>query len=404
MGIRQENNLRVRTFGTFDGGSSEANDDFRGLLRRYLELNGLSRSGGNVVIKRGTGNKKLAASSPAAAPAVPNAIGSGTGNPIFMHNPDVYAEAQRQMNLMGQTLGNHNLLHVLRNITIADSNGVELKPETRSKWMDGYRSTIVDAQQTLLGLDQGGYLDIILKRRKYHDYKAGQRAYDTWNSILLYEALSSDKKGPGGRSQEHYLVPFDAQSYLDKSSSGTPEDLGGAIGAWHLVPYRDSFIGVMGDRAGVDLLDLRDMDLSEKDLKTPAHQQLFRYIAAPSIPDSIVDLHGLYRTRGDLVTPRYRMDQTIMFRGKSGKHYQVPEQFLTYLYNNYYGEDLDLEVIDAPGAAGPHLTGTTNNYSRSYGGSSSASTYLLAARRSGSGQPLVLYRFQQIDANLNTIR
>ena len=316
----------------------------------------------------------------AAAPlaGAPPTLVAGAGNPVFDTDPTVYAEAKRQLELIDRNLstmtkdGTHpqNLLHVLRGILDADQRGVGIRTADREEFLTAEEATIPQTEQLLAELEAAGYLEIAARRKRNHDYRPSQAAHDTWNRVTLYEGISPLR--PTGyrseRSEEHYLVPFDARTYLDVIPSGDPRDLPMPMSGFHLIPRAEGTVAVRIERdqwsrnrgSKLVFLDLRDQELKPGDYRTAYHERLYRYMDLPTLADQLDALLAMAHNRTKTLVPRYtvkngprsRHDSTLIFRDTRGQHYQIPEEFLLYLYNNYYGEDLDIRVSSKPTGMG----------------------------------------------------
>ena len=367
------------------------------------------------LLKRGVGRRV------APAAAIPPTPAPGTGNPIFHSDATVCAEAKRQLALISEELNTltkssfrvtrQNLLHVLRGIIDADRRGVAIKMSTRDFFVDTERTSVVQTGELLVELETAGYLDIAAKGKKNHDYRASHKAYDAWNSVKLYEAYSptgpaNNPGSPVGR-KEHYLVPFDAQLYLDFAPPGKPEDLEAHLSNYQLIPCGQGTIGVYvaGDlwnrrTPHIPLLvDLRDQVIQPDDLRSAFHTRLYRYFGTPRLGDDLDKLWAEVPGRKDSITPRYVKETgpdgygqhgEIIFRGKQDRHYEVPRVFLEYLYNNYFGDDLDIRISSRPTSSKDLRTCTLDRF-------------LITVSRSGSSQPLLLYRIEQVREDLATI-
>jgi len=355
---------------------------------------------------------------PVSQPPLPPTPGAGMRSPIFDIVPGVYAEAKRQLKLIDKELNTEtrdgkqqNLLHVLRGILDADRRGVVIRAKDRAEFISADEATNPQVEQLLAELEQAGYLDVTTRRQKNHDYRASQKAYDTWNKVQLYEGIPSMRThsyGSQGRV-DHYLVPFDAKTYLCRVPSRDPRDLPLDFEGFHLIPCKEGTIAanVIYDYSRHDyalvFLDLQDHELNARDCETSYHERLYRYLGIPALGSQIDEILREVPHSTDTLVPRYEVknapesnvDASIIFQGKSGGHYQVPEDFLVYLYNNYFGEDLDIQVSSKPvstgGYPGSGYLGST--YDR----------FLIVVRRCGSKHPLLLYRFGQIRERLATI-
>ena len=344
----------------------------------------------------------------------------GAGNPIFDTDPAVYAEAKRQLTLISEELNTRsktyrhprqNLLHVLRGIIDADRRSVVIKMSTRDEFIETENTSVAQTQELLAELEQAGHLEITIPRPKNHDYRPSKRAYDTWNSVQLYEVISPMKPvsswGSPEERVEHYLVSFDAQLYLDLTPSRKPGDLEVGFSNYHLLPCEQGTIGVSVDGnsySGQDnrrpvLVDLRDHEINPGDYRSAFHTKLYRYLGMPQLGDELDRLWTEVRGGGDPIVPLYVVEKgpdhyghhgEIIFRGKRNRHYEVPRVFLMYLYNNYFGEDLDIRVSVKPTSTEIDRHGTLDRF-------------LITVRRCGSNQPLLLYRFEQIREQLATI-
>lgn len=328
---------------------------------------------------------------------------NGFGNPIFMTDPERMAEVQRQMDLISEEFSIHNksynVMHLLRLMLELVQKGENLSRDSRKNYMDYGRSTIEDAKEVLLEMEKRGYLDIAVKRRKYHDYVTNQNALDTWNSVIklppkpqqqnVYYQYSSEP--------EHYLIPFDAGIYLQEASR--PENIKLQLNSFYHLPYQDGFISIVGGGMGVDLVDFKDKDFSKTEIQSPALQNLFKYINATKMNEHLEKIYKEGTTLGGReVEPRFKLDEFVVFVDKNRNHYKVPEEFLKYLYNQYYNEDLSIEIIKSD---------TAPIYNRcsfySFGHSRPTGCYLVTVRRKGEKKPLVLYRFNQNQEEMNRI-
>jgi len=349
----------------------------------------------------------------------------GGGNPIFDSDPAVHAEAKRQLKLIDRELktprkngkGQHNLLHVLRGILEADRLGFAISTAAREQFLSPDDATIPQTEQLLRELEEAGYLEVAVRRQKNHDYRPTKKARNTWSSVQLWEAVSQMKQQLHyGRdfSEEHYLVPFDAGIYLDRVPSRDPQNLPLGFQGFQLLPcgegtvavgFETDYSGWSGSRRKLVFLDLRDQELKHGDYGTGYHERLYRYVDFPNLAEELDTLLSQVGNRSVAVVPRYVVkngpqstaDNSFILRNGKAEHFQVPQAFLLYLYNNYFGEDLDIQVSSKPTGIGA--------YNMRFGARARENhdPYLIVVSRAGSRQPLLLYRFEQIREQLATI-
>ena len=373
----------------------------------------------DIRIKKGKTGKGAPLVVPVVQTPLPPTPGAGVRNPIFDSDPTVYAEAKRQLKLIDEELNAKDknghqqyLLHVLRGILDADSRGIVIRTANREEFLGANAATIPQTEQLLVELEQAGYLKIVTRRPKNCDYRPSQKTYDTWNGVRLYEPISPPMRPVGygmQRSEEHYLVPFDARTYLDRAPSRKPQDVPVSLSDFLLIPCREGFIGVSfehdsriwGNGRELVLVDLRDHELHPGDYKTAYHERIYRYMDIPTLGSKLDGILGEIPRSCDTLVPRYKVqneplwrdDASVIFRDTRGQHYLVPEEFHLYLYNNYYGEDLDIQVSSKP----------VGGYPGSGSGGSTYDDFLIVVRRCGSKPPLLLYRFGQFRQHLATI-
>ncbi len=359
--------------------------------------------------------------------AVPEAVEpkdsppSSGGSPVFASDPAVHAEAQQQLELIGQELKTptksgkqqHNLLHLLRGILEADSLNFVISTASREQFLGADDATIPQTEQLLRELESLGYLEVATRRQKNHDYRPTLKARDAWSSIQLWEGMSPMMKQAHYRdsfSEECYLVPFDAGIYLDRIPSRDPQDLPVSIQGFHLLQCGTGTIAIAYEneyvyretRKAVKLLDLREQEPTRDDYRTRYQERLSRYIDFPNLVEELDTLLSQAGNRRIPVVPRYAVmtpgertsNRSFILQDTKGRHHQVPEAFLLYLYNNYFGEDLELQVSLKP-TASESLPYRSNRPSQD--------TFLLVALRRGSERPLLIHRFKEVPATLATI-
>lgn len=362
---------------------------------------------------------KQAAAPEALSPVEPSASQSAGGNPIFGSDPAIHREAKRQLGLIDQELqtprkdgkGQHNLLHILRGILEADRLNLVISTASREQFLGADDATIPQTEQLLRELESLGYLEVATRRQKNHDYRPTQKARDTWSSVQLWEDISPMKQSHyrADFSEEHYLVPFDAGIYLDRVPSRDPQDLPVGIKGFHLLPCGAGTIAIACEseyasrqtRTVVKLLDLREQEPTRDDYRTRYLERLSRYIGFPNLVEELETLLSQADNRRIPVVPRYAVRSGpldhpfIILQDTEGRHHQVPEAFLLYLYNNYFGEDLELQVSLKPTA--------TESSPYYHSNRPTQDTFLLVVLRRGSERPLLIQRFKEVQATLATI-
>lgn len=396
MGVRGQSNLRMGKSSSFAPGNTNS------LIEKYQELN--NKFFNNVVVKK---NFKGSAMAPKQVITIPTAAQKpqavAGGNPIFVHNQKKYNEYTTQKTIADQSFPNAGVLpyrpvimcciHKMYDEQKKDPK-VVFNNSTRHLFLSRNFGTLDTSKIVLKELEEMGYLTIVKKRQKYHDYRLSAKAIADFNCLKVYEPINYSHNNS---EYESYLFPFDPKAVMERESVTKPEDIKVQLSYGHVLPYRDGYFIIDGTSSVINMIDYRDFSFKEKDISSNEYKQLFNYLNNPEMVQNISSITADVSKRGEKVVPQYIMNNEIVF--SSSKHkFMVPQTAVHYLYNKYYGQDIELSIV-------PTKTPPSSGY-RSYyyyNGSRSINSYILVAKRTGSSEPLFAYRFNQDDENMKTI-
>lgn len=390
MGVRGQSNLQMGKSSSFAPGNTNS------LIEKYQELN--NKFFNNVIVKR---NSKGSLQTPKQVISIPTAAqppqAAAGGNPIFVHKKKIYDEYTAQKTIADQKfLAKGYLPAVMYSIhRMYDEQqrnpNVVFNNDNRHFFLHRHSATLDSSKIALKELEDLGYLTIVKKRQKYHDYRLSAKAITDLKHLKVYKPMDYNNTNT---ANESYLFPFDPKAVIERELVTNPEDIRIQFSYGHILPYQDSYIMVDGPSSVVDMIDYRDYSFKEKDMSSNEYKQLFNYLGTTEMANNIASITADASKRGEKVLPQYIMDDGIVFSSPQRK-FMVPKTAVHYLYNKYYGQDIELSIV-------PTTQSSSNGrvYYRSY---SQNSSYILVAKRTGSPEPLFAYRFNQEDEKIETI-
>lgn len=286
-------------------------------------------------------------------------------SPFFKSDPGIHLEAKLQKLLIQQTLKTKlgggerpRLRGLLQEIVDAHEQGIILTvADPYTELWDylgfSYNFTEIQIRNAFSELEKGGYLEIATPHPKDPTYRITKKTYDTLNSVH-WSPLSRDYQEEEHRFGCH-LIPFDPGIYLDRVPSRDPRDLEVTWHKFYLIPVKEGFIALTMDQSEIytATVDLRGLTVSPDDYRTDYHKRWYQHISAWDLDGFLDRLLSLSKQKSRVVRPFcIAVDLSdaddIIVANDRGRYFYLKENILLYIYNTYWGEDLEFRVSANP--------------------------------------------------------